>query len=295
MKGRVRLAAGVGVIAAVTVAATVAVAGGGDSIREELSGYEEDPLVLLDHRKRLVQGPDRREATGDRLPAQLRRRSRADVTQAHIHFGGQRAERRHQRLPLHQSRQRAGRDADLSGRARHASAAPSGRPTSSVRRSRGSLAGEFAELVDAIRAGVTYVNVHSTLYPRGEIRAQLEDDRDARRLATDALAILPRHRGAEVSLRRAAGPVRRADAARGRGPAPGRGADPRRFLARALRPAPRGPARRRPRRPAAGPHGTSSTGASAGAAAAAGRRRSRTWPPGLTCSAGSRSRSTWRA
>ena len=34
-------------------------------------------------------------------------------------------------------------------------------------------AGQFAELVAAIRAGVTYVNVHSTKYPGGEIRAQL--------------------------------------------------------------------------------------------------------------------------
>jgi hypothetical protein len=32
--------------------------------------------------------------------------------------------------------------------------------------------GEFAELLAAIRAGVAYVNVHSTKYPGGEIRAQ---------------------------------------------------------------------------------------------------------------------------
>lgn len=34
--------------------------------------------------------------------------------------------------------------------------------------------GEFGELVDAVRAGVTYANVHSTKYPGGEIRAQLD-------------------------------------------------------------------------------------------------------------------------
>ena len=34
-------------------------------------------------------------------------------------------------------------------------------------------AGQFDELIAAIRAGSTYVNVHSTLYPVGEIRAQL--------------------------------------------------------------------------------------------------------------------------
>jgi CHRD domain-containing protein len=34
--------------------------------------------------------------------------------------------------------------------------------------------GEFDELVDAIRAGYTYANVHSQARPAGEIRAQLE-------------------------------------------------------------------------------------------------------------------------
>ncbi len=39
--------------------------------------------------------------------------------------------------------------------------------------------GEFAELVKALRAGVAYANVHSSLWPGGEIRGQLDDrDRD---------------------------------------------------------------------------------------------------------------------
>ena len=37
----------------------------------------------------------------------------------------------------------------------------------------GIAAGEFDELVAAIRAESTYVNVHSSLYPSGEIRSQL--------------------------------------------------------------------------------------------------------------------------
>jgi hypothetical protein len=41
---------------------------------------------------------------------------------------------------------------------------------------RGLGAGEFEELVRAIRAGAIYVNVHSQTRPGGEIRAQLEDD-----------------------------------------------------------------------------------------------------------------------
>ena len=38
----------------------------------------------------------------------------------------------------------------------------------------GITAGQFNELVAAMRADSTYVNVHSSLYPGGEIRAQLD-------------------------------------------------------------------------------------------------------------------------
>jgi hypothetical protein len=37
-------------------------------------------------------------------------------------------------------------------------------------------AGAFGELVQAMRAGVTYANVHSSKWPGGEIRAQLDND-----------------------------------------------------------------------------------------------------------------------
>jgi hypothetical protein len=40
----------------------------------------------------------------------------------------------------------------------------------------GIAAGEFAEMLAAIRAGAVYVNVHSSKYPGGEIRGQLKDD-----------------------------------------------------------------------------------------------------------------------
>ena len=39
----------------------------------------------------------------------------------------------------------------------------------------GIAAGEFAELIRALRAGVTYANVHSTTWGGGEIRGQIND------------------------------------------------------------------------------------------------------------------------
>ena len=38
----------------------------------------------------------------------------------------------------------------------------------------GLSAGELDELIAAMRAGFTYVNVHSTTWPGGEVRAQID-------------------------------------------------------------------------------------------------------------------------
>lgn len=40
----------------------------------------------------------------------------------------------------------------------------------------GITAGQIEELIRAIRAGVTYINVHTVLFPSGEIRGQVNDD-----------------------------------------------------------------------------------------------------------------------
>ncbi len=42
----------------------------------------------------------------------------------------------------------------------------------------GIAAGEFAELIKAMRAGKTYANVHTNKHPGGEIRGQIRGDRD---------------------------------------------------------------------------------------------------------------------
>jgi len=49
-------------------------------------------------------------------------------------------------------------------------------PATAAARNQGLGTGEFGELLKAIRAGKTYVNVHSAKFPGGEIRSQIEHD-----------------------------------------------------------------------------------------------------------------------
>jgi CHRD domain len=46
-------------------------------------------------------------------------------------------------------------------------------PATAAARTQGLNTGELDELILAMRAGATYVNVHSTLWPGGEIRSQI--------------------------------------------------------------------------------------------------------------------------
>lgn len=50
-------------------------------------------------------------------------------------------------------------------------------PATAAARTQGINTGELEELVRAIRAGFTYANVHSTTWPGGEIRDQIEPGR----------------------------------------------------------------------------------------------------------------------
>jgi hypothetical protein len=47
-------------------------------------------------------------------------------------------------------------------------------PATLAARNQGLNTGEISELIKAMRAGATYVNVHSTTWPGGEIRSQID-------------------------------------------------------------------------------------------------------------------------
>lgn len=175
MNGRLKVAAGVAIAATVTGAGTVAVAGGGDSIREELSGYEEVPAVST-----AATGKFRAHvwAGNGEIRYKLRYADlEGDVTQAHIHLG-----QRHVNggISVFLCTNIGGAPAGTAG-AQPCPPAPaqvSGTLTAADvigPESQGIEPGEFDELVRAIDAGVTYANVHSSKFPSGEIRAQLEN------------------------------------------------------------------------------------------------------------------------
>jgi hypothetical protein len=147
---------------------------GGKNIRESLSGFEEVPVVSTN-------------ASGDfrawinRSGEEIRYRlsyadTTGDVTQAHIHLG--------------QKDVNGGVSVWLCGNPNPpAITPPAGTQTCPAApativgtitaenvvgpANQGIAPGELGELLRAIGAGVTYVNVHSTTFPGGEIRSQL--------------------------------------------------------------------------------------------------------------------------
>ncbi|MEV4311367.1 CHRD domain-containing protein [Actinocrispum sp. NPDC049592] len=165
--------------AAVALSATASTAspaadsfGGRNTFRESLSGYQEDPLVLS-----TTGGGQFRASINDRtmeISYQLSYSGLAgNVTQSHIHFGGR--------------SQSGGISVFLCTNLGNGPAGTQACPAAPATISgtikatdiigptgQGIAAGEFAELTKAMRAGVTYVNVHSATFPGGEIRAQLD-------------------------------------------------------------------------------------------------------------------------
>jgi hypothetical protein len=175
---RVKLAIAVAVVAALVIAVTNAVAGGGGkSIRERLSGYQEVPAISTaasgEFRAKLRLGKD--EISYSLSYADLT----GDVQQAHIHFG--------------QPAVNGGISVFLCTNLGNGPAGTQACPPAPATiegtihpedvigpAGQGIDLGEFDELVSAILAGVTYANVHSATFPNGEIRAQLavHDDDD---------------------------------------------------------------------------------------------------------------------
>ena len=169
---RFRLAATVGVVAVLAVViVAIAAARGGHGIKEKLTSYQEVPALS-------TPGHGTFRATIDRKDQEIHYTLKfggleSAVTQSHIHF-----ENRTNSGPVvvflctNLGNGPAGTQpcpangGTISGTIRPADIINGGA-------AQGLAAGEFDELVRAIKAGATYVNVHSTTRPAGEIRAQL--------------------------------------------------------------------------------------------------------------------------
>jgi CHRD domain len=171
-----RVALSVAVVVLVS-ASTVVWANGFRRINEFLHGYEEVPAVST-------------TATGDFEARISKDGSRIDwelsyedlegaVQQAHIHFGQKGVNGGISVfLCTNLGNGPAGMQAcppspaKISGTIFAADVSPN-IPATAAARTQGINTGEIGELIKAIRAGATYVNVHSTTWPGGEIRSQI--------------------------------------------------------------------------------------------------------------------------
>jgi len=175
MKGRLRLAVAVAVVTGLAVVVTAAIAGGTGEIREKLTGFEEDPQTIS------TTGTGTFHAQVDRAAQEISYQLEyadleGDVTQAHIHFGG-RAQSGGIAVFLCSNLPDPPPDTQACPPAPGAVSGTLDAANVIGPAAQGVEAGEFDELVAAIRAGKTYANVHTTKYPAGEIRAQLERGR----------------------------------------------------------------------------------------------------------------------
>jgi CHRD domain len=143
-----------------------------DSRHVRLSGFEEDPLVLSttgNGRFTLRINLDNQEARYQLSYSALE----GDITQAHIHIGG-RAQSGGIAVFLCSNLGNGPAGTQLCPAAPAEISGTFGPAAVIGPAGQGVAAGEFAEVVTAIRMGKAYVNVHSSRYPGGEIRAQLD-------------------------------------------------------------------------------------------------------------------------
>ena len=171
MNARAKLVVGVGALTAVGVAGAVALAQGGNDFKERLTGYQEVP-ALSTSGNGTFRASIRNHGTAINYKLTYAGLEGKPL-QAHIHLG--------------QRGVNAGIIVFLCDNTGAGPAGtkpcpdPSGTVTGTLHAAdvigpaaQGIAAGEFGELVRAIRAGATYANVHSEKYTGGEIRAQLE-------------------------------------------------------------------------------------------------------------------------
>jgi CHRD domain len=161
-----------GTILATTAGGTAMADNGSGTLHVRLSGYQEDPLVISTNgsgRFRLKVDEGAQTATYQLSYSSLE----GVVTQAHIHLGGR--------------AQSGGIMVFLCTNLGNATAETQSCPaapaeiTGTIRAgdilaidNQSLPAGQFNEFLAAIRAGATYVNVHTSAFMGGEIRAQLD-------------------------------------------------------------------------------------------------------------------------
>jgi CHRD domain len=165
---RIQLAAAVAIVAIVSVVATTALAGDGGNARADLDGYQE--LSPTSSVSTLGNGEFKAKIRSQQIQYELRYRDLEGgaVLFAHIHFG--------------QRATNGGVSAFLCGGGGKPPCPPSPAtvtgtivPTDVVGpAAQGIAPGQFDELVRAMRAGATYANVHTTQWPGGEIRGQID-------------------------------------------------------------------------------------------------------------------------
>lgn len=170
-----RLIVSIAMVALVS-ASTVVFAQGFKRISEFLNGYEEVPSVSTSGNGEFNARISNDES---RIDWTLSYELEGSVQQAHIHFG--------QKgvnggitvfLCTNLGNGPAGiqacppAPATISGTIFAADVSPN-IPATMAARNQGINTGEIGELIKAIRAGATYVNVHSTTWPGGEIRSQI--------------------------------------------------------------------------------------------------------------------------
>jgi hypothetical protein len=172
---RLQLAAVVAVLGLMGLVTAAVAGGGGRDVREHLTGYEEIPTLST-----TGFGTFRAEVRDSQISYRLSYGGlEGDVTQAHIHFGAKgTAPEKNVSAFLCSNLNNGPAGTPLCPGTRAGVVSGTIEPADVVGPTgQGINPGEYNELLRAIRAGATYANVHSTTWPGGEIRAQLERGR----------------------------------------------------------------------------------------------------------------------